>query len=166
MEVLWNSRCSSENLDEFVLSCHFFDGASKGNPGISGAGGMVYSPDSLTKSSYSWGIGSLTNNQAECYSLLMASQIALENGYKSVQIFGDSEMLIKAINFVDSFSNFALNTILKRIRKTLKGFDKVESFHILRGLNNLADALANKSCFIPQGSLCINGATKFFHPIP
>ena len=75
-------------------------------------------------------------------------------------------MLIKAINSVDSFSYFALNTILKRIRKTLKGFDKVESFHILRGLNNLADALANKGCFLPQGSLCINGAAILFHRIP
>ena len=96
----------------------------------------------------------------------MASQIALENGYKSVQIFGDSEMLIKAINSVDSFNNFTLNIILKRIRIILKGFDKVESFHILWGLNNLADALANKGCFLPQGSLCINGAANFFHPIP
>ena len=73
----------------------FFNGASKGNPGDSRASGLVFSPDSLTNSSFSWGIGSLTNNQAECYSLFMASQIAMEKGYKSVQIFGDSEMLIK-----------------------------------------------------------------------
>ena len=61
----------------------FFDGASKGNLGDFGAGGLVFSPDSLTKSSFSWGLGSLTNNQAKCYSLFMASQINMEIGYKS-----------------------------------------------------------------------------------
>ena len=143
----------------------FFYGASKRNPGDSGAGGLVLSPDSLTKSSFSWGLGSFSNNQAECYSLLMATQIAMEKGYMSVQIFSDSEMLIKALNSVDSFNNFALNIILKRIRIILKGFEKVESFHILWDLNNLVDVLANKACLLPQGSLCINGTVSYFHPI-
>ena len=50
----------------------FFDGASKGNPRISGAGGLVFSPDRLIESSFSWGLGVMSNNHAECYSLLMA----------------------------------------------------------------------------------------------
>ena len=127
---------------------------------------MVLSPDNLTKFSFSWGLGSLSNNQAECYSLLMVTQIAKEKGYKSIQIFGDSEMLIKVLNSVDSFNNSALNIILKRIRIILKEFEMVESFHILRDLNNLADALANKACLLLQGFLSINGATSYFHPIP
>ena len=87
----------------------------------------------------------------------MATQIAKEKGYKSVQIFGDSEMLIKVLNSVDNFNNSALNIIMKRIRIILKEFEMVESFHILWDLNNLADVLANKACLLPQGSLCING---------
>ena len=59
----------------------FFDGASKGNPGVSSADGLVLSPDRLTKFSFCWGLGSLSNNQAKSYSLLMAIQIAKENGY-------------------------------------------------------------------------------------
>ena len=76
----------------------FFDNASKGNLGISGAGGLVISPDRLTETIFSWGLGFMSNNQDESYSLLKACQIAKENGYKSIQIHGDSEMLIKVLN--------------------------------------------------------------------
>ena len=88
----------------------------------------------------------MSNNQAKIYSILLASQLVKEKGFKSVQIFGDYEMLIKALNSVDSLNNSTLNIILQRIRIILKDFDKSDSFHILQVLNNLADALANKAC--------------------
>ena len=98
----------------------FCDGASKGNPGISKAGGLVFSPQILIESSFSWGLGTMSNNQAESYSLLMASQFAKEKGYKSIQIFGNSEMLIKALNSADSLNNSSLNKSLQRIQNILK----------------------------------------------
>ena len=79
----------------------FFDGASKGNPGISGAGGLVFSPDRLIESSFSWGLGIMSNKQDEIYSLLKACHISKEKGYKSIQIFSDYEMLFKAVNSAD-----------------------------------------------------------------
>ena len=57
-------------------------------------------------------------------------------------------MLIKAINSVNSFNNFALNIILKRIKIILKGFEKAECFHTIWELNNLVDVLANKACLL------------------
>ena len=42
----------------------FFDGASKGNPRISGAGGVIYSHDGLTKDNFNWVLGHNTNNHA------------------------------------------------------------------------------------------------------
>ena len=96
----------------------------------------------------------------------MAIQIAKDNGYKSIQIFNDSEMLIKALNSVDYFNNYALNKSLQRIQNFLKEFDMVISFHILQDINNLADALANKACMLSQGILSINGESNYFHPIP
>ena len=41
----------------------FFNGASKGNPRIAGAGGMMYYPGGMLETSFSWGIGQSTNNQ-------------------------------------------------------------------------------------------------------
>ena len=111
-------------------------------------------------------LGTLSNNQAESYSLLLASQLVKEKGYKSVQIFGDLEILIKVLNSADILNNSSLNIIMQRIRIILKDFDKSVSFHILRDLNNLVDALANKACLLPQGFLSINGEPSYFHPIP
>ena len=51
----------------------------------------------------------MSNNQAKSYSLLLMSQLVKEKGYKSVQIFGDSEMLIKALNSADSLNNSVEN---------------------------------------------------------
>ena len=69
---------------------------------------------------FSWGLGTMTNSQAESYSLLMAIQIAKDNGFKSIHIFGDSEMSIKILNSDDCFKNFALNNSVQRIQNLLK----------------------------------------------
>ena len=90
----------------------FFDGASKGNPGIAGAGGLILSSNRSSEFSFSWGLGKCSNNQVECYSLLKACQIAKDIGYKAIEIFRDSELLIKLLNYDDHFSNPALNKSL------------------------------------------------------
>ena len=107
----------------------------------------------------------MTNNQAEIYNLLQGIQLAKNKGYKSVQIFGDSEILIKALNSSDSLKNFALIVTLHRIKRILKAFDKADSYHILRGLNISANVLANQACHLPQGFLSINGEPSYFNPI-
>ena len=43
-----------KNQDKVMI---FFDGASKGNPRISGVGGTIYSTDGHKKDSFSWGLG-------------------------------------------------------------------------------------------------------------
>ena len=93
----------------------------------------------------------------------MAIQLAKGKGFKSIQIFGDSEMLVKTLNTAVTFNNSLLNV---RIETTLKDFDIVESYHILRDLNKLVDTLANKGCLLPQGILSINEESNVFHPIP
>ena len=151
---------------EFIFSYYFFYGASKGNPGIFGAGGLIISPDRMLSNNFCWGLGTLSNNQAEFYSLLMAIQLAKKNGLLSVQIYGDSKILIKALNSSDNPSNFALKIILQRIRGILEYFVKFDSFHILRELNNSTYILANKACLLPQGFLNINGEPSHFYSIP
>ena len=57
----------------------------------------------------------MSNNQVEYYSLLKACQIAKAVGFQSIQIYGDSELLIKLINLEGQFNNSVLNKILKKI---------------------------------------------------
>ena len=96
----------------------------------------------------------------------MAIQLAKGNGFKSVLIFGSSEMLVKTLNIEGTFNNSLLNVILQRIKTNLKYFDSIESYDILRDLNELADSLANKGCLLPQGNLSIDGESSEFQPIP
>ena len=72
----WRFRGDKDAFISFWISSSstdiFFDGASKGNPRVSGAGGLVISPDRLSSFSFSWGLGITSNNQAESYILLLA----------------------------------------------------------------------------------------------
>lgn len=144
----------------------FFDGASKGNPGTAGAGGLILSPNRSNKTSYSWGLGISLNNQAESYNLLKACQIAKELSYKIIQIFEDSKLLSNLLNFKDYFRNPTFNKTFQRIQNTLKDFDTVDSYHILRDLNKQADSLANKGCLLSQSNLSLNGGPCSIHPLP
>ena len=153
-------------MDGSPLSYNIIYGASKGNPRISEAGSVIFSPNSQIESSFSRGLGFMSNNQSECYSLLMPCQIAKDKGYQSILIFDDSEILIKVINSVGQLNNSALNQILLRIRTILSYFEGVEYFHILRDINYSTDNLDNKACLLSQGTLCITGESSLFHPIP
>ena len=86
----WKYRGNEASLTNIwihsVLAAIFFDGASKGNPGVSGVGGVVFFPSSLNYLSFSWGLGLMTNNQAEYYNLLMAIQLAKGKRFKSILI--------------------------------------------------------------------------------
>jgi len=62
----WHLRISEANFKKWWKNqgkvTIFFKGASKGNPGISGAGGIIYSIDGQKQDNYSWGLGQSTNN--------------------------------------------------------------------------------------------------------
>ena len=55
-----------------------------------GAGGLIFYPGGRIEINFSWGLGQLTNNQAEIFSLPKACQLAKEAGHNNLQIFGDS----------------------------------------------------------------------------
>eukprot|EP00253_Pinus_taeda_P006725 PITA_06725 len=134
----------------------FFDGASKGNPGTAGAGGVIYHPDGHTKDIFYWGLGHKSNNQAELLGLLKVCQIARDKGVKKLQVFGDSELIIKNLNTGDRFNNPSLNKILGRLKRVLQFFDSCKFYHILRNLNSEADNMANKGSAIMKGLIFVN----------
>ena len=87
----------------------------------------------------------------------MACQISKKIGLKEIQIFGDSEVLIKLLNSDLQFNKPSLDKILQRVRNFLKDFEKVSSFHILRELNKQANSMDNKACLLPLGNFSSNG---------
>jgi len=164
----WRIRETEERFTKWWksknLTTIFFDGASKGNPGNARAGGVIYSPDDISRDTFYWGLGQKSNNQVEIYGLLKACLITREKGVKEFQAFGDSEILIKKLNVEDLFNNASLNKLLGRLKRIIQEFISFKFYHILRNLNGEADQMANKGCPLLKGQLFINDEN--FHHLP
>ena len=84
-----------ENNDTYKM---YFDGCSKGNPGLAGAGAVIYKNDDeiWTQSKF---IGkNETNNVAEYNGLIIGLEEAVHQNIKNLQVYGDSELVIKQMN--------------------------------------------------------------------
>ena len=127
----------------------FFDGASKGNPGRAGGGGVIINPRGKAEIEYSWSVGHESNNIAEAYGLWQGLKQVQNLGVEEVVIIGDSRLIIHALIKGRKGNNERLEGLLKRIRYMAKSIRKIEFFHVLRELNMTADEAANK--FIDLG---------------
>ena len=141
-------------LNEIYL---FFDGASKGNPGKAGGGGVFVSPAGTVVSSYAWGIGIDSNNTAEFCGLWQGLRISHSKGLTKLVVFGDSRLLIQALIRKKLPSQLKLALIFQKIQLLIKRFVSIKFYHVLRGLNSLADGEANKGSLLSRGSLQIDG---------
>ncbi|KAG1362721.1 hypothetical protein COCNU_10G009400 [Cocos nucifera] len=76
------------------MSCVLeFDGASKGNPGKSGAGAILRTEDGTVVSRLCEGLGNVTNNVAEYRALILGMKYALKKGFKQIRVQGDSYLV-------------------------------------------------------------------------
>jgi hypothetical protein len=72
-----------------------FDGASKGNPGEAGAGGVLYSPRGQRLLDFSWNLGINSNNMAEAYAIYQGILLVQEQQLNRITIVGDSKNIIR-----------------------------------------------------------------------
>ena len=116
IKPFWQVRLSANEFSKLWKTKNkvsiFFDAVSKGNPGKAGAGGLIFYLGGKLETSFSWGVGHITNNQAKLFALLKACQLAQEAGHNNFQIFGDSEIIIKILNSDSLFNNPSLNVIM------------------------------------------------------
>jgi len=122
----------------------YIDGASKGNPGKSGVGVVIYRNGALIKKVSSY-IGNATNNVAEYTALIYALDEALLLKADSLKINTDSQLLARQLNKVYKVKNEGILNLYKRAVHLLSGFKKVLINHIDREKNTLADKLATEA---------------------
>ena len=146
---MWRSTLSESFL--------FFDGASKGNPGFAGGGGVLLSNVNSVLANYAWGLGSMTNNMAEALALWQGLKQAHERNLDTLAVFGDSKIVIQALRTKIFPSNIFLIAIIKKILLLASNFKEITFYHILRGLNDKADLEANKAAMLDRNVLAING---------
>lgn len=120
----------------------YVDGASRGNPGPSGAGAVILSPLG-EKKEISIYLGERTNNQAE-YEALIAALKELEGlGVRKAHFFSDSEILVKQLRAEYRIRNEGLKSLFGSALKMLARLESYEVDLVSRKENRRADQLAN-----------------------
>ena len=119
------------------------DGASSGNPGHSGIGGVVRVGEETRE--FSRYIGVTTNNVAEYTALLTALKKAKEMGASEVEAFLDSELAVKQINGQYRVRHGNIKPLFGEVMQLLSSFDKYSVRHVRREANRRADALSKEA---------------------
>lgn len=122
----------------------YVDGASRSNPGPSGAG-IYLTKENDPVEQRGFYLGTKTNNQAEYIALLIGLFYAQQHLaiHDKLIIISDSELLIKQLKGIYAVRNPILSQLYCRVQKRLAHFNFVLT-HVLREKNTVADALANK----------------------
>lgn len=136
-----NDKINSE-IPKYLLR---FDGASKGNPGIAGAGAVLYENEKEIWCTSRY-LGIQTNNYAECFAVILGINEACRRKIKNLEVEGDSMLVINQLKGKWKVNNKDLKTLYLSIQQTLKQFNNITYNHIYRNYNKRADELANIGC--------------------
>ena len=140
-------------VDSLGLYTSFVDGASRGNPGLAGAGIYFIGPDGKPFKRLKKFLGSATNNVAEYSALIVAVESAIALGIKRLRVRGDSELVVKQIKGLYRVKSPDLKQLYERVTELVRSFDSFEIGHVRREGNAEADALANEAIDTrPSGS--------------
>lgn len=120
------------------------DGASRGNPGVSGAGALIEDSSGKVLAEICKYLGdNCTNNQAEYSSLILALEEAIKLKATSIKIYADSELMVRQIKGEYRVKNPGIKPLFEEAMKLLKKISTHTIEHIPREQNKRADKLAN-----------------------
>jgi len=121
------------------------DGGSRGNPGPAGAGVVIRDAEGKTLFKEGFFIGEATNNVAEYEGILRGLVAAGEIGGTKLDIFCDSDLLVKQINGQYRVKNAHLKLYYRQVMDLISQFEQVTVKHVYRDDNTAADAMVNKA---------------------
>ena len=117
----------------------YFDGCSKGNPGLSGAGAVIYKNGQEIWSNSYFVSNNATNNVAEYFGLIRGLKRAIKMNIRCLIVKGDSLLIIKQMTGkykVKSESMIELYNIAKKIEEE---FENISYEHVYRKYNKRAE---------------------------
>jgi len=122
----------------------YIDGAARGNPGPAGIGVVIKSENDETLLEVSDYIGKTTNNVAEYMALIRGLEETMDMGNKSVEVYSDSELLVKQIKGEYKVKNEGLVPLYHHLMSLIKKLNHFSISHTVREENQHADELANR----------------------
>ena len=129
----------------FRVTVHI-DGGSRGNPGPAGAGVVVAAADDgtvLHEAGYY--LGHATNNVAEYNALLRGLEAAAALEADEVDVFSDSELLVRQMNGQYRVKNPGLRPLFEEATALAGRFGQFAILHVRREKNKEADRLVNQA---------------------
>jgi len=141
--------CDTYTCDTYTL---FFDGCSKGNPGKSGAGAVLYKNTQEHWSKAQFVGEKQTNNYAEYMGLIIGLEEAVRQQVDTLAVKGDSLLVIKQMQGAYQVKSPSLLPLYNRARALVKQIKSVTFAHVYRADNKRADALSNEALIVIERS--------------
>lgn len=120
----------------------YADGGSRGNPGPAGIGVVIKDEEGNTLAEVSRYLGVATNNQAEYQALIAALETASRRKVERLQVYVDSELVVKQLSGEYRVNNPGLRPLLEKARVLLSQFGEASVAHIPGETNREAHLLA------------------------
>jgi ribonuclease HI len=140
---LSNTKHAKINLKNIFYHMNF-DGCSKGNPGLAGAGAVIYNDQFQEIWGGSLFVGqNITNNHSEYAGLLLGLEKAIQLDIKSLIVRGDSQLVINHMTGKYKCKNDKLLELYTRAKNLERNFQSIQYIHVLRDSNKRADELSN-----------------------
>lgn len=123
----------------------YSDGAARGNPGLAGAGAVLVEPSGQVVDRIGKFLGAQTNNYAEYMGLIIGLTRAQELGVREVEVFADSELMIRQLGGRYQVKSASLRPLYEEALKRLNAFERVKLVHVPREMNRAADEMSNRA---------------------
>jgi ribonuclease HI len=121
----------------------WIDGASRGNPGEAGFG-VLFERDGRREEIVGF-LGRTTNNVAEYAALVAALTHAVRSGCRSLELYSDSQLLVRQLEGAYKVKAAHLVPIFLRVLSLRRQLGALTARHVPREENREADALANRA---------------------
>jgi len=126
-----------------------------------GGGEIICNIGGKTIIDFTWGIGSMTNNEAEVYAVYVGIKLAHSKGIRSLIICRDSMMVIRAVVKGNITRGNIYSGIMSRSLVALKNFEKSTMYHVKREINVEANKLTKVGSRLGKGDIVVNGILRF-----
>ncbi len=136
----------------------YFDGGSRGNPGPSAVGAVIFDDRDNKLEEMSAFIGKYTNNMAEYLALDKVLDLAEKYNTKKIVLFSDSKLLCNQIKKTWKIKDENILKVYLKVSGKLARYDLVDLRLIPREQNKEADKLVNKA--LDKKDLTYEGESK------
>lgn len=141
IDQLYSQTSKADKLDSLKL---YADGGARGNPGPAATAYVICDLDDNVVEKSGAFIGQTTNNQAEYRALQAGLDRVGQLGIENVEVFMDSELVVKQINGQYKVKNNDLRSIFAKIMNLTGQFKSIKFIHVPRAMNKIADAEVNR----------------------